>query len=83
MTDIADRAEEYERIEREACIRETLERLVPSVPQVIVADIEGRRHVLCYDCLKRIPAERLAALPHAIRCVDCQEIHEKTEGRQR
>ena len=32
----------------------------------------------CTDCGASIPVQRLVANPAATRCVDCQELHEKT-----
>ncbi|MCL4798757.1 MAG: TraR/DksA family transcriptional regulator [Burkholderiales bacterium] len=32
----------------------------------------------CVDCGRDIGLERLGALPTAVRCVDCQSVHEKT-----
>jgi RNA polymerase-binding transcription factor DksA len=37
---------------------------------------------ICLDCLKPIPAERLSAMPAAVRCVDCQR-HFEGSHRQR
>lgn len=37
----------------------------------------------CIDCGVRIPPERLAAKPHAARCVDCQQLHEEEQRRLR
>jgi RNA polymerase-binding transcription factor DksA len=34
----------------------------------------------CRDCAHEIPAERLEAVPEAVRCVDCQRLF---EGRHR
>lgn len=34
----------------------------------------------CVDCGRTIPAERLAAMPEAVRCIDCQR---HLEGAQR
>ena len=79
MSDIADKAEEYERLERENCIRQTLKGLEPSQPQVIEPDATGRLRVICFDCLSEIPPARLQVLPRAIRCVECEEINEKRE----
>ena len=36
----------------------------------------------CVDCGAPIPAARLIANPEAMRCVECQEIHEKTHAGQ-
>ena len=34
----------------------------------------------CADCEEAIPPARLEALPYALRCVACQEAHERTGG---
>ena len=34
---------------------------------------------LCHDCGERIGAERLAALPSAVRCVGCQAAWEQVQ----
>lgn len=31
----------------------------------------------CLDCGERIPERRLTHVPHAVRCVACQELHER------
>ncbi len=36
---------------------------------------------VCADCGADIPVERLRAQPAALRCIACQERHEKTYGR--
>lgn len=36
---------------------------------------------ICRDCGDPIDPERLAALPHAIRCLDCQRAAERTPSR--
>lgn len=33
---------------------------------------------VCADCDVDIPFERLSAQPTALRCIDCQRVHEKT-----
>ena len=33
--------------------------------------------VICRDCTNPIPAARLTAQPHAVRCIDCQTHYEK------
>lgn len=33
---------------------------------------------VCVDCSRDIGFERLRATPSAIRCIDCQTLHEKT-----
>jgi DnaK suppressor protein len=34
----------------------------------------------CVDCRGRIPESRLRALPFAVRCRECEEARERTEG---
>ena len=33
---------------------------------------------LCADCGIEIPLGRLRVKPEAVRCIDCQSVHEKT-----
>ena len=33
---------------------------------------------ICAECGAEIPFARLSAQPAAIRCIDCQRLHEKT-----
>jgi RNA polymerase-binding protein DksA len=35
------------------------------------------RYGLCVKCGKRIPTERLTALPYAVLCIDCQKGEER------
>ncbi len=37
---------------------------------------------VCQDCDARIPLARLVANPAAVRCIACQEAHEKTHASQ-
>lgn len=37
---------------------------------------------ICQDCGQRIPKARLAALPQAIRCIDCQRREERVSSRR-
>ena len=41
--------------------------------------IEEGTYGRCEDCGKAIPAQRLAAIPYALRCVPCEEKHEQAE----
>lgn len=43
-----------------------------------LARIDSKDFGLCVDCGAAIPAARLVANPAAVRCVGCQEVHEKT-----
>jgi RNA polymerase-binding transcription factor DksA len=42
--------------------------------------LKGGGYGICLDCGSDVGYERLKAFPAAIRCVQCQERHEKTFG---
>lgn len=42
--------------------------------------IKGGAYGVCADCGSDIVYERLKAFPAALRCIQCQERHEKTYG---
>src|SRR2546421_4905735 len=42
--------------------------------------LKGGEYGICADCGSDIGFERLKAFPGAVRCVQCQERHEKTFG---
>jgi RNA polymerase-binding protein DksA len=39
--------------------------------------IQQGRYGLCMKCSKKIPQERLLALPYAVLCIDCQRSDER------
>ncbi|MBN1519918.1 MAG: TraR/DksA family transcriptional regulator [Spirochaetales bacterium] len=39
--------------------------------------IQQGRYGLCVKCNKRIPHERLEALPYAVMCIECQKSEER------
>jgi len=39
--------------------------------------INQGRYGLCMKCNKKIPAERLKAIPYAVLCIDCQKGEER------
>lgn len=39
--------------------------------------IQQGRYGVCVKCSKRIPQERLGALPYAVMCIDCQKSEER------
>lgn len=43
-----------------------------------LARMDSEEFGLCVDCGEAIPTARLVANPAAVRCVACQELHEKT-----
>lgn len=73
--DQLDKAQILEEADREHGIDAVLHRSVEEQAR----DAAGV--IRCLDCDAAIDAERLAVLPTACRCVECQQIHEKTERR--
>ena len=72
---------------------ETLELELDATTRLFMAEEERRiseaRHALangtygtCLSCGRQIPADRLAAVPEAVRCLDCQR-HFEAAHRQR
>jgi len=41
---------------------------------------QARQHTICIDCEQPIPAARLAKVPAAKRCVECQTLFEEQEA---
>lgn len=39
--------------------------------------IQQGRYGMCMKCSKKIPLERLEALPYAVMCIDCQKDEER------
>ncbi len=55
---------------------------IDQVTELAVAAIRNRSgfssgRQFCLDCGEKIPAQRLAHVPHALRCVPCQACHER------
>ncbi len=65
MADFCDLASEAERKFKDAALAKA-----GAVSQVQLVDQAGR--VICLECGEPIPANRLAAMPGAARCVECQ-----------
>lgn len=78
MADLADISGPRIDFETELNVRAALDAMLPDEPQVIIAGDDGAPMIICYDCEDPIPPQRLAAKPHATRCVDCQERRECT-----
>ncbi len=75
--DVFDRASDREQQERDAAIAAVLD---ASRPDSLATGY-------CMDCGDEIEAERLAVVPHAPRCVSCQQLaetrqHIRTGGRR-
>lgn len=70
MTDIADFAQDLEEADRERALAAPLN----AARRAMTAGDSGG---LCAVCFHDIETERLAALPGAVRCLTCQEAHER------
>ncbi len=69
MDDI-DQAQGFEQMRRDIALHQVLSN--SETRQNRVGEL-----VYCLDCDAEIPEERLEARPHACRCIECQELHEK------
>lgn len=70
MTDLFDRASDVEQAFRD----NALARQLDQVTEQPLTDKQGAR--CCVECSEEIPLPRLAAVPHAVRCISCQAIKE-------
>lgn len=81
--DDGDRAANTAEVDRDIALRRHL--LSVQVLEDQIIDAGGM--VWCLDCEASIPPERLEQVPHAVRCVGCQEAHElhvkQATGRKR
>ncbi len=75
MTDVLDRAQEIEQQQREQALMQAKQQ--PEQPN----ELDGHRY--CLDCDVGIKTKRLLAAPNAVRCVDCQELHEHHQKQYR
>lgn len=71
MADLVDRAQARE--------RELLEDALAQ--QAAKRARSGPSRTFCSDCGDMIPAARRQAVPGCVRCVDCEEIHERRLAR--
>ena len=46
-----------------------------------LARLEQEAYGYCFECGDEITEQRLRALPFAVRCKDCEELHEIAERR--
>jgi RNA polymerase-binding transcription factor DksA len=78
LRDEDDRAAILAELEREDALASRYD--PPADPQ---AKCPYTGAIICYDCQVEIPQERLAAIPNAVRCVDCQRQEEKEQWQRR
>ena len=72
MTDFADNAGPLiERENADSLARQAQKNAAHETP----FEIEGKR--VCLDCFDPIARKRLAANPHAVRCTECQNDHDR------
>ena len=72
MPDAIDRAAELEQRQRDQAIKAALKR-----PKETPRQDENGRY--CVECSIQIPALRLAKVPYAVRCIECQTLTEHKE----
>lgn len=73
MNDFVDRANDTAQFTNDLAIRQhVIDHALPA--QHVVDGV-----VECMDCGIEIPADRLAALPDCVRCIDCQTMYEIRE----
>ena len=73
LADIA--ADDIDRKTLEALGTQELRRL--QLIESALARIENKKYGLCARCSKRIPRERLEAIPYALLCIDCKSSEER------
>jgi DnaK suppressor protein len=73
LVDIA--AEDIDRKTLEALGTQELKRL--RLIDSALARVESGHYGLCIKCNKKIPTERLEAIPYALMCIDCKTSDER------
>jgi DnaK suppressor protein len=73
VVDDGDRAQYLAEQQRQNALAARYE--PPADPQARLPD----GTVVCWDCETPIPKARLAANPHAVRCIDCQRRVERAD----
>ena len=73
LVDIA--AEDIDRKTLEALGAQEIKRL--RLIDAALSRIDNNRYGLCAKCNKKIPLERLEAIPYALMCIDCKTSDER------
>ena len=73
LVDIA--ADDVDRKNLEAVSSQDVKRL--KAIDAALSRIENDRYGLCAKCNKKIPQERLTAIPYALMCIDCKSSDER------
>jgi DnaK suppressor protein len=73
LADIA--ADDIDRKTLEALGTQEIKRL--QLIESALARIENRKYGVCARCSKKIPKERLEAIPYALLCIECKSSEER------
>ena len=73
LADIA--ADDIDRKTLEALSSHDMKRLL--LIDSAISRIKNERYGICLRCSKKIPAERLEAIPYAFLCIECQTSDER------
>lgn len=73
MSDLADHAGDLEEMQRNEALR-ARSAVVVEMPRQ-----NGKGKRICLACEERLSQKRLKASPSAVRCVECQDLHEKRQ----
>lgn len=73
LADIA--ADDIDRKTLEALGSQEVKRL--QLIESALARIENKKYGVCARCSKKIPKERLEAIPYALLCIDCKSSEER------
>ncbi len=73
LADIA--ADDIDRKTLEALGSQEIKRL--QLIEAAIARIENKKYGVCARCSKKIPKERLEAIPYALLCIDCKSSEER------
>jgi DnaK suppressor protein len=80
MADEIDRAQQYDEMYRTQALNTHFDRRRKRTG--LHRDLAGGTgSAECTDCGEPINPSRILAMPHAIRCVECQERHERLHGK--
>ncbi|MBE3065598.1 MAG: TraR/DksA family transcriptional regulator [Spirochaetes bacterium] len=73
LADIA--ADDIDRKTLEALGSQEIKRL--QLIESAIARVENKKYGVCARCSKKIPRERLEAIPYALLCIDCKSSEER------
>jgi DnaK suppressor protein len=74
--DVFDRAQELNEMFRAQALKAHFVRRDSPSPN---PSHQGRGEIVCIDCGEEIDPARIKANPDAVRCIECQNKHERSE----